>query len=123
MDVGVQDIRKWHRAKGWSDVGYHYVIRRNGTVEKGRGMQAIGSHVRGLNAVSVGICLAGGLDENLKPSDNFTMAQKVALRGEIDRLLVEYPNAKVVGHRDVIRPGDPPKACPCFDAGKWYYRH
>lgn len=120
MDVGAFEIRQWHKAKGWQDIGYHRVIRRNGEVESGREIWKIGSHVHGLNAVSVGICLVGGLDQNMKPSDNFTAAQKRSLRKELIALQRQYPGAKIVGHRDVIQKGDPPKDCPCFDVRAWF---
>jgi len=60
MDVGVAEIRKWHKAKGWKDVGYHFVIKLSGKLEYGRPLQQIGSHVLGYNRASVGICYVGG---------------------------------------------------------------
>jgi N-acetylmuramoyl-L-alanine amidase len=117
QDVGAKDIRKWHMAKGWKDIGYHLVIRRNGTVEKGRGIDEIGSHVKGRNARSVGICMVGGLDNaTWKPASNYTPAQWVALKATVAAMVKKYPGAKVLGHRDF--PGVA-KACPCFDAKPW----
>jgi len=70
MDIGVDVIRQWHMNKGWSDIGYHYVIRRNGAVELGRDLdkdgdvdEEIGAHAYGHNATSIGICLIGGVDD------------------------------------------------------------
>lgn len=117
QDIGASDIRKWHRAKGWEDIGYHYVIRRSGKIETGRSRDVIGSHVQGRNADSIGICLVGGLnDDTYKPEDNFTPQQWEALEKLIRGLLKAYPSAKILGHRDF--PGVK-KACPCFDARKW----
>lgn len=118
MDIGVKDIRRWHQAKGWDDVGYHYVLRRNGRVEKGRPEQDVGAHVARYNAASIGICLVGGVNQNdfTKPENNFTAEQWAALRDLLAVLIRKYPDAKVLGHRDF--PGVS-KACPCFDARQW----
>jgi N-acetylmuramoyl-L-alanine amidase len=118
MDIGVKDIRRWHQAKGWDDVGYHYVLRRNGRVEKGRAEQDVGAHVARYNASSLGICLVGGVNQNdfTKPENNFTAEQWTALRDLLAVLIRKYPDAKVLGHRDF--PGVS-KACPCFDARTW----
>lgn len=111
------DIRRWHLEKGWKDIGYHYVIRRDGTVEPGRAPDAIGSHVQGHNADSVGICMVGGIDDKTwKPANNFTPAQWRSLRTLVERLTKTYPAAKVLGHRDF--PGVQ-KACPSFAAKVW----
>lgn len=116
-DVTTEDIRKWHIAKGWSDIGYHYVIRLNGDVEAGRPLEQVGAHVYGYNQNSVGICLIGGVDaDNInKAEDTFTAAQKESLRGLILSLRKTYPDAKVCGHRDL----DNKKACPSFDVTSW----
>lgn len=118
QDIGAREIRKWHMAQGWSDIGYHYVIRRNGKREKGRALDAIGSHVAGHNADSVGVCMVGGVNRRdwLKPENNFTKEQWATLRSTVAELLKRYPRAKVLGHRDF--PGVQ-KACPSFDARAW----
>ena len=68
MDVGVKEIDQWHRARGFSGgVGYHYVIRRDGTLEHGRAEAAVGAHVEGYNHNSVGVCLGGGVIETAEP--------------------------------------------------------
>lgn len=112
-DIGVEDIRRWHvEDRGWLDVGYHYVIRRDGTVEPGRPLTAMGAHVRGYNDRSIGICLVGGLDQNGNPKDNFTPEQLNSLERLVLHLKDVFPDAEeLVGHRDL----DPSKACPCFD--------
>jgi N-acetylmuramoyl-L-alanine amidase len=117
QDVGAADIRRWHKAQGWSDIGYHYVIRRNGKVEAGRAVDAIGSHVKGYNHNSVGICLAGGLNNTtFKPENNYTPQQWAALTRLLTTLTKKYPTAKVLGHRDFPKVA---KACPCFAAKTW----
>lgn len=115
-DVGVKEIRQWHRQKGWVDIGYHYVIRRDGRVETGRPEDVIGAHVSGHNATSIGICMAGGVDKNQKPEDNFTGAQYEALAALLKTLICKYPGCTILGHRDF--PGVK-KACPSFDVAAW----
>ena len=117
MDIGADDIDRWHKEKGWSGCGYHQVIRRNGDVEDGRPMNKAGAHVRGINRVSIGICLAGGMNEAKDgPEFNHTEEQMEALRILLDELLEEYPNADVKGHYQFSTV----KTCPNFDAAKWY---
>ncbi|MQB00681.1 MAG: lysozyme [Actinobacteria bacterium] len=113
MDIGADEIRRWHKEKGWLDIGYHYVIRRNGKIEEGRHVLAQGAHVRGYNDHSVGICLVGGVDANnkRKAKDNFTVDQWISLGWLLAAMHGMFPDAKIVGHRDL----DPHKACPSFD--------
>jgi hypothetical protein len=61
-DIGAQEIDRWHRQRGWRMIGYHYVIRLDGTVEEGRDETIPGAHARGYNRTSIGICLIGGMD-------------------------------------------------------------
>jgi len=114
QDIGVIEIRRWHKAKGWRDIGYHYVIRRDGTVEDGRPNQQMGAHVKGHNRYSLGICLVGGMSAQGTPEDNFTSKQIDALKILVDALMDLYnvPERRVLGHRDF--PGVN-KECPCFD--------
>jgi N-acetylmuramoyl-L-alanine amidase len=117
QDIGAADIRRWHKAQGWKDIGYAFVIRRNGKVELGRPQGDIGSHVKGYNHNSVGVCMAGGLDDKTwKPTDNFTAAQWASLKVLVAKLVKDYPRAKVWGHRDFPAVS---KACPCFNAKTW----
>lgn len=115
MDIGLREIRQWHRERGWLDIGYHFVIRRDGTVETGRPKGVIGAHVEGHNYESLGICMAGGIDQSGKPENNFTPAQFESLRALLDTLKADYPSARIVGHRDL----DSKKACPSFDVASW----
>ena len=77
-DIDASDIRQWHKAKGWSDIGYHYFIKLNGTVETGRYIEKVGAHAFGYNKRSIGICYAGGVAENGIPKDTRTEDQKKA---------------------------------------------
>lgn len=114
QDIGVKEIRKMHTDKGWSDIGYHDVIRRDGTHEIGRSISRIGAHVKGHNRENIGICLVGGIDKNGKPENNFTPEQLSTLRYLITRYVGRYgiKQENIKGHRDW--PGVA-KACPCFD--------
>ena len=115
MDIGADDIRRWHREKGWLDIGYHFVIRRDGELEHGREIDTIGAHVQGHNKESVGVCLVGGTDNELRPEENFTDDQYATLVELLRDLVEEFPNAKIVGHREL----DDGKACPSFDVQGW----
>lgn len=107
-DFSAEDIHKWHRQKGWDGIGYHAVICRDGTVHQGRPDYWPGAHVRGRNSISLGVCLIGRQD--------FSEGQLTELGLWLDEKLEMYPNAQVVGHRDL----DSSKTCPNFDAGKWW---
>lgn len=117
QDISAADVDRWHRAKGWAGIAYHYFIKLDGTLEMGRPEELKGAHAKGLNAHSIGICYAGGLDENRKPSDTRTELQQTTLVNLLKDLRSRFPNAQIVGHRDlkgVTRP------CPCFNAKEEY---
>lgn len=115
-NVGRAEIDVWHRDQGWSGIGYHYVIRRNGDIEIGRPAEEVGAHVKGFNAHSLGICLVGGVNERKEPVDNFTSDQWDSLGLLVDGLQRKYPTATVCGHRDFPNVD---KACPSFDVLEW----
>jgi N-acetylmuramoyl-L-alanine amidase len=98
-DIGVDEIDQWHKDRGWDGIGYHAVIRRSGEIEFGRHFDVAGSHVKGQNYRSVGLCLVGGVDERGEPENNFTHDQFESLRALLDMLQRAYPNAAVLGHR------------------------
>lgn len=110
MDIGRKEIDRWHRARGWNGIGYHFVIRRDGELETGRALDAQGAHARGYNHKSIGICLVGGIDENGKPEDNFTPVQWCVLRSLVAVMQDNYPDAKVIGHNEIAA-----KSCPSFN--------
>lgn len=135
MDIGAKEIRAWHTARppkgnGWSDIGYHFVIRRDGTIERGRHLDEdhliepaeVGAHVQGYNSVAIGICLVGGARRvnggGLAPQDNFTPRQFEVLANELRALQHQFPHARIVGHH-TLNPG---KACPSFNVDAFLER-
>lgn len=129
MDIGVKEIRSWHKAKGWSDIGYHWLIRRSGEIEPGRQEKSIGAHVAGWNSRSIGVCMVGGLNDRTgKAENNYTPAQWRSLKTLVGNIVVRYPGIAILGHRDLSpdRDGDGIveraewlKECPCFHARDW----
>ena len=117
MDIGLSEIDQWHRAKGWSGCGYHYVIRRDGTLETGREMYSSGAHVKGFNHNSIGICMVGGKASDDGPEDNFTIGQYDTLAALLTQLVGLFPDAQVLGHRNFPKVT---KACPCFNVREWW---
>jgi N-acetylmuramoyl-L-alanine amidase len=112
------DIDRWHKAQGWRMIGYHFVILLDGTIQIGRPIEQVGSHVAGHNAKSIGICLIGGMDAaNKKPKDTYNAKQLEALHALLHDLKAQFPSAEVLGHRDF--PGVN-KACPSKDIRKWW---
>ena len=109
----VEQLRADHRMRGFKDVGYHYYIRRDGTLHSCRPLEEIGAHARGWNAQSVGICYEGGLDPTGHPADTRTEEQRVVMQEVVTSLLKRFPESRVVGHRDL--PGCGGKECPCFE--------
>jgi N-acetylmuramoyl-L-alanine amidase len=115
-NVDVAEITKWHLARGFKTIGYHYVIYLDGSVHKGRNEDEVGAHCLNHNSISIGICYIGGLAKDAKTSkDTRTEAQKTALTELLKELKSRYPKAKIYGHRDFAQ-----KDCPCFDATKEY---
>lgn len=106
-----EQIDRWHRARGFTrGIGYHYVVRRDGTIEPGRPEHVVGAHCKDHNRHSLGICYEGGLDVRGEPADTRTPEQRAALRALLVELKQSYPRALIVGHNVF----DPQKACPCF---------
>lgn len=115
QDFTVQQIRQWHttpkpKGNGWSDIGYHFVIYRDGSVHKGRPLEQIGAHTHGYNTNSIGICYIGGCAADGSPKDTRTEAQKTALIALVKELRSKFPKASVHGHREFAA-----KACPSFN--------
>ena len=115
-DFTVEDITRWHKARGFATIGYHYVIYRDGSIHEGRPLEQIGAHCVGHNKHSIGICYIGGCASDGKtPKDTRTPEQKEALLALLRRLKARFPNATIHGHRDFAA-----KACPSFDAFREY---
>lgn len=112
-DFKAADIRRWHvQGNGWQDIGYHFVIDLDGTVEVGRPVSKQGAHCSGHNKTTIGICYVGGCAEDGKtPKDTRTESQRRSLRGLVAVLRSCFPTIrKVSGHREYAN-----KACPSFD--------
>jgi hypothetical protein len=129
MDIDIREIDRWHSRRGIITdrglSGYHFFIRRDGTIEPGRELLEMGAHVLGYNDESVGICLAGGIHQTRKlpngkpePEDNFTLSQRMALRSTIEFLRYIWPTALVGGHGDFAA-----RACPSFDVHAFMREH
>lgn len=132
QDLDVNDLKEMHLAKGWSDIGYHYVITLDGKIQAGRPIEKVGAHVRGHNSQSVGICYIGGIKKGGDPNkaadakDTRTPQQKAALEIIVRSLKTVFPSIKnTVGHRDLspdingdgtIQASERLKQCPSFDA-------
>lgn len=114
QDFDVTDIRRMHLRRGFVDVGYHFIIKRDGEVQPGRPLDRQGAHAERYNHLSVGVCLIGGVSEKdvAIAEDNFTEVQFLALRKLLAELRITFPHAEILGHRDLpnVR-----KDCPCFD--------
>ena len=116
QDFDIKDIDRWHRERGFLKVGYHFVIKRDGTKQIGRGLMEAGAHVKTYNHRSIGICLIGGSAEiDLKlAEDNFKSEQMATLYNLIVELKEQFPEAKVLGHNEVSS-----KDCPSFNVQEW----
>ena len=124
QDVDIERVKKWHvDGRGWSDVGYHYYIRKDGTLELGRDRdndgdvwEEIGAHVRNFNSKSVSICYEGGLDEQGEPKDTRTKEQLLVMTALVKLISSQVKGIKIRGHRDFPNVA---KSCPCFDVATW----
>lgn len=115
-DFTVEQIRQWHKARGFRDIGYHWIIYRDGSVHRGRKETEVGAHCLGHNAKAIGICYIGGCAPDGKtPKDTRTPQQKEAIRQAISEIRQRWGQLPVYGHRDFAR-----KACPSFDVHKEY---
>ena len=115
MDIGLREIKRWHvDDNGWRDVGYHYIIRRNGEVELGRSNRDTGAHAAGYNHKSISLCMVGGMAEDNSAENNFTAQQWTALLDLVKQIKVDYPEADVIGHNEISD-----KECPSFDVQQW----
>ena len=123
-DLTVEQIRKQHKSQGWSDIGYHILVTLDGQAHLGRDMDISGAHAEGHNSHSIGVCYVGGVEnrpgvayKDLKAKDTRTEAQKATLLALLMDLRKLYPNARIIGHRDVDTHG---KDCPSFEAKEEY---
>lgn len=129
VSLSFEDCRRDHiRHRGWSDIGYHFYLTRDGEIHRGRPLDKIGAHCQGHNRHSIGICYEGGLDVQGCPADTRTPEQCSALRLLVHQLLKRFRNnIRICGHRDlspdrngdgVVEPEEWVKECPCFEVSK-----
>lgn len=115
-DVSAAEIDKWHRDRGFDCIGYHFVVRLDGSLQVGRPLDKVGAHCKGHNANSVGIVYIGGIDENGQYADTRTAEQRGTMAMLISFLVRSFSTITTIrGHRDYAA-----RACPCFDAHKEY---
>lgn len=129
VPVSVQTVDQWHRARGFSGIGYHYLIQPDGTVDQGRLEEQMGAHAKGFNLHSIGVCLVGGTGgPDRQNPGQFTEAAWESLRIAVQDLMDRYPDAQVVGHRDLspdldgdgqVEPHEWIKLCPAFEVQTW----
>ncbi len=115
MDIDADRVDEWHRQRGWSGIGYHFFIKRDGQIQTGRPLEKSGAHTKGQNKNSIGICYAGGVDKDMCPEDNRTSSQIASFLLLLRLLKNMFPEAIIHSHRDFS-----PKACPSFDATNEY---
>lgn len=117
MKVDRERIKKWHLDRGFSDIGYHFYIRQDGSLEYGRPVYKTSAHVANYNSVSIGVCYEGGIDEDGEAFDTRTPQQKRTLVDLLTELKINYKEALIWGHKDFPKVY---KACPSFDAKSEY---
>ena len=115
-NVKAKDIKLWHKERGWSDIGYHYVIDLDGTIEEGRKENLVGSHCKGQNHNSIGICYIGGCDKEMYPKDTRTSEQKESLYKLVKSLMEKYKLnlSQIHAHNEFAN-----KACPSYTIDKF----
>ena len=121
QDYSVEQLRRDHKARGFYDIGYHFYIRKDGTMTQHRKLLEVGAHARPYNRCSIGICYEGGLNEEGRACNTITPQQFERIQELLAVLKKLFPKAKILGHRDL--PGTTPKECPGFDAGSWALQH
>ena len=114
QDYSVEQLHRDHKSRGFYDIGYHFYIRKDGTMTQHRFLLEVGAHARPYNRCSIGICYEGGLDEQGKPCNTLNSLQFERIKELLVVLKRLFPKAEIVGHRDL--PGTSPKECPCFEA-------
>ena len=117
-DLNVCELNKLHRQKGFLNIRYHLIIKRDGIIEAGRDIDEVGSHTEDFDDQSVSICLIGGVetDKDNEPRLNYTARQWETLKSIVKSMCTLYPDAKVIGFNDV----DTHKVSPYFDVQEWF---
>ena len=115
MDIDVEKVTQWHKERGFDTIGYHYLIKRDGTLQVGRDEDVVGAHAVAVNGTSIGVALAGGGTPSMGWENNFAPVQFQTLKSILMKLKDKYDIQKIVGHYQV----DDGKECPSFDVPGW----
>lgn len=118
MDINAEDIDRWHKAKGWREIGYNYFIKFDGTIQKGRSLRFTGAHTLGHNHDSIAICLEGGMSEQGKSVDTLTVDQWKSITRIYLEAVKHYPNIILAGHNQFNK-----KPCPGWDVREYAFKH
>lgn len=116
VNCSAADVDRWHKEKGWAGIGYHYFVRKDGRIYRGRELDAVGAHVQGMNHISVGICAEGNYDIERTMS----AAQMSAIKELLRELKKLYPSAEIVGHREIGASDCPGKYYPLEEMKRYY---
>ena len=119
MDIDVTKVTEWHKQRGFDTIGYHVLIKRDGTLQEGRQQDEVGAHAVAVNGTSIGVAMVGGGTPSMGWEDNFAPIQFETLKTIIMKLKKDYNIEKVIGHYQV----DDKKECPSFDVPKWLEKH
>lgn len=115
-DYSVETIRQWHLKRGWSDIGYHFLIGLDGTIHLGRDVFKQGAHVKGHNKDSIGVAYVGGLDAHGEPKDTMTEEQEKGFLVLYNSLIIVFGQLGLYGHNEFTDR----KACPSFRVKEKY---
>lgn len=111
-----EDIHRWHLANGWAGIGYHFLVTKEGLIYEGRPLNTIGAQIAGHNSRGIGICVEG----NYELEQHLPEAQYKAVQELLDYLKTIYPNAELVGHRDIAASACPGRYFPLNDFKKYW---
>ncbi len=114
-----KQIHEWHKSNGWSGIGYHFFVRKNGEIYRGRPLWALGAHVQGMNNCSIGICAEGDYHNRDRVMPE---TQKQAIKELVTYLKGIYPEAKIVGHREIGDSNCPGRYYPLEEMKNYPYR-
>lgn len=126
---GVEELWKSFKRQGWKHAGYHYVITTDGAIHQMEALETVANGAKGHNTTSVHIAYVGGIDSQGKAIDNRTEEQKASLKKLVKLLHKRFPEATILGHRDIspdtnkngkVDSWERIKECPCFDAKEEY---